>query len=272
MPETERRADDGVERSLGQFVGAWRLLCGAAPARRVATLPGLELAFTGLPIAFFNAAVVTQRDLSAADLAERARAALGWAGELGVPWMFLVTHERLRAGTDAAAVLDGCGLGPMMALTGMRATELAPPARSPAELALSIPSDDAGCAAILDVNAVAYGADLEASKALYGRRAFWSEHFPVLGRVDGQPASSAAVLMVDGCRYVALVASDPARQRRGYAEAAMRHALERAAAARGPCASFLHATDAGRPIYARMGYATVSTHTAFLEKRYLTGH
>ena len=35
--------------------------------------------------------------------------------------------------------------------------------------------------------------------------------------------------------------------------------------------TFLHATDAGRPVYARMGYATVSTHTAFMEKRFLEG-
>jgi len=32
------------------------------------------------------------------------------------------------------------------------------------------------------------------------------------------------------------------------------------------------ATDAGRPIYERMGYAAIATHTIFMEKRFLTGH
>jgi hypothetical protein len=28
----------------------------------------------------------------------------------------------------------------------------------------------------------------------------------------------------------------------------------------------------GRPIYARMGYETVATHTCFIDKRFLAGH
>jgi len=37
-----------------------------------------------------------------------------------------------------------------------------------------------------------------------------------------------------------------------------------AARTHGRRSSFLHATDAGRPIYERMGYAEVTTHTAYL--------
>ena len=51
----------------------------------------------------------------------------------------------------------------------------------------------------------------------------------MLGRIGDTPACCAAVMMVDGYRYVALVATDPAHQRRGYAEAAMRTALDVAA-------------------------------------------
>jgi predicted N-acetyltransferase YhbS len=78
--------------------------------------------------------------------------------------------------------------------------------------------------------------------------------------------------MVDGYRYVAFVATEPAHQRRGYGEAVMRHALDAAAAAHGEHPTILHATDAGRPIYARMGYEAVATHMAFIEKRFLAGH
>jgi predicted GNAT family acetyltransferase len=78
--------------------------------------------------------------------------------------------------------------------------------------------------------------------------------------------------MVDGHRYVALVATDPGQQRRGYAEAAMRRALELSAGVHGERPTVLHATDAGRPIYQRMGYAAISTHTIFIEKSFLAGH
>ena len=33
----------------------------------------------------------------------------------------MVTHERLQPGVDAAAVLDTCGLAPIMPMTGMLA-------------------------------------------------------------------------------------------------------------------------------------------------------
>jgi predicted acetyltransferase len=79
-------------------------------------------------------------------------------------------------------------------------------------------------------------------------------------------------MMVDGVRYVAMVATDPAHRRRGYADAAMRRALEIAADRHGDVLTVLHATDAGRPVYERMGYAPISTHTLLMEKHFLEGH
>ena len=68
-----------------------------------------------------------------------------------------------------------------------------------------------------------------------------------------------------------MVATDPAQNRRGYAEAAMRHALQAAAEAHGELPSVLHATEAGRPLYERMGYATLSRHTFFIDQAFLDG-
>ena len=79
-------------------------------------------------------------------------------------------------------------------------------------------------------------------------------------------------MMVDGIRYVALVATNPDHQRRGYAEAAMRRALEMAAAVHSDALTVLHATEAGRPIYERMGYRPIARHTLYMEKRFLVGH
>jgi predicted N-acetyltransferase YhbS len=78
--------------------------------------------------------------------------------------------------------------------------------------------------------------------------------------------------MVDGHRYVALVATEPGQQRRGFGEATMRQALENAARAHGETPTVLHATDAGRPVYERMGYTSISTHTLLMEKRFLEEH
>jgi GNAT superfamily N-acetyltransferase len=263
---------DPVDLSVRQFDDAWRVMCEGGPRYENIEADGVHYIFSGCPIPFFNVAFPTGRNITGDALKSRARQACAWASTREVPWLFLVTYEALEPGTDAASLLDGCGLAIALPMTGMLAQKVRPAANVPAGLELTVPQDDAACAAILDVNSLAYGMDLEAGKAVIGTRAFWTTHFPVLGLAGGKPACSAAVLMIGGYRYVALVATDPAQQRRGYAEAAMRRALELAREAHGEQPTVLHATDAGRPIYERMGYVPISTHTLFMEKRFLGDH
>jgi GNAT superfamily N-acetyltransferase len=146
------------------------------------------------------------------------------------------------------------------------------PAAVPEGLDLREPHDDEECGAMVDVNSLAYGMDLSPGKPLLGVRSFWHGHFPVIGRAGGDAASTTAVFMVDGYRYVALVATAPGHQRRGYADATMRRALELAGAVHGARPTVLHATDAGRPVYERMGYRTIANHTIFMSKALLEGH
>jgi ribosomal protein S18 acetylase RimI-like enzyme len=266
-------ANDPVDLGIRQFCDAWTVLSASVPSPITGTGEGLKFIFSGLPVAFFNAAIVTERDVSAGALAAAGREACAWAADKRVPYLFVVTHEALVGGVDAPSVLAGCGMAPVMPLTGMIAHRIVPALRRPEDLQLVVPDDEEGCAALLDVNAGAYGMDLEAGKPALGRPEFWrSQHVPVLGIAGGKPVSASAVWMVDGYRYVALVATDPSCQRRGYAEATMRHSLEVAAEQHGDRPSVLHATDAGRPIYARMGYDEISHHTVFMEQRFLEGH
>lgn len=189
-----------------------------------------------------------------------------------VPRLVVVTHEGLEPDVDATPALDAAGLMPLMPLTFMLVNRVDPPAAVPAGLELAVPEDEVGLAAAIDINAIAYGMDLEAGKPLLSRTTFWKNHVPVVGRTNGAPACCAAVLAVDNYRYVALVATDPAHQRRGFAGAAMRHALDIASRTQGDRPTVLHATEAGRPVYERMGYETISNHTLFMEKRFLEGH
>ena len=262
----------GVDLSVRQMCEAWRLMCRDAPGRRVSSADGIDYIFSGLPVAFFNVAVLTQPSISASALRAFGHAAREWAAETPVPWFFVVTHDRIDPGVDVTAILGDCGLGAALPLTGMFATHVPPAASAPTGLQITVSDADAECATLVDINSAAYEMDLEPAKAVLGKQAFWNDHVAVLGSVDGAPASGAAVLMVDGCRYVALVATAPAHRHRGYAEAVMRRALEVAASAHGECPTVLHATDAGRPIYARMGYAPISTHTLYMDAALLSAH
>ena len=263
---------DDVDLSIQQFAQAWRLMCGGAPGKSLARAESVEYVFSGCPIPFFNIALLTARGISAADLKARAREACAWASDKGVPWLLLLTQEGLGPDLDAAALLDDCGLTPLMPLTGMLTERVTPSAQPSSGVELSVPQDDAGCSAILDINAAAYGMDFGAAKDLIGTSSFWANHFPVIGAVGGTPVATASVLMTDCCRYVGLVATDPAWQRRGLANAAMRRALELSAAVHGERPTLLHATEAGRPVYERMGYRTISHHSVFMEKRFLAQH
>src|SRR5262249_50738197 len=113
--------------------------------------------------------------------------------------------------------------------------------------------------------------DLSAGNAFLGKRSFWKDHFAVVGMADGKPVCSTTVIMVDGYRYVGLVATVPDQQRRGFADATMRRALGFAGGAPPGSSTFLHASIAGRPVYERMGYKPVSTHMIYMEKRFLEG-
>jgi hypothetical protein len=115
---------------------------------------GVEYIFSGRPIAFFNVAIPVERGISADRLKSHGNAASAWAASQGVPWLLVVTHEALEAGTNADAVLDGCGMAPLMPLTGMIAQQVSANTRLPDGLQLTVPRDDVGCAAILDVNGV----------------------------------------------------------------------------------------------------------------------
>jgi GNAT superfamily N-acetyltransferase len=272
MIAAEGAMSDQVDLSIRQFVGAWRTMCEGASQYVHAENDGVTQIFTGLPIPFFNVSLLTERGISAERLKSLADQSCAFASSQKVPWLFVVTHEAVDPGVDVTGVLDGCGLAPLLPLTGMRADHVAEPPDIPAGLRLTVPRDDEACASILDVNSAAYGMDLAASKPLLGRGDFWHGHFPVIGVADGAPASTAAVLMVDDIRYVALVATAPGQQRRGFADVTMRLALQVAADVHGQRPTVLHATDAGRPVYERMGYAVISTHTAFMDKAFLGGH
>ena len=266
---SDSQSADGVALSLRQFSEAWRVMCCGGPRYARETADGLEYTFSGIPVGFFNIGLLTASGISAEALAQHAQDATAWAADKDVPWLLVITEQTLAPGVDAAAVLDASGFGSVMPLTGMVARRITPPTRIASSLELTVPQAENELGTRFDRNSIAYGVDLAAGKALMAQPAFWNGHVPALGLADAKPASCAAVLMVDGLRYVALVATDPAQQRRGYAEATMRHALDVARERHGDVASVLHATEAGRPVYERMGYERIASHTVFMETRFL---
>src|SRR5262249_37449751 len=72
-----------------------------------------------------------------------------------------------------------------------------------------------------------------------------------------------AVVVHDENLYLALVATRPSEQRKGYGEAVVRHALQSAYEATGLSRTILHASDAGMPVYRRVGYHKTASILAY---------
>lgn len=258
-----------VALSMRQFVEAWKHMCAGQPGYRFGSETGLELVFSGLPIPFFNVAFATTTIDSADQLTALANQARQWAVTYPVPWFFTVTSDVVSKDVDVAGTLARCEMAPVMNLTGMMAEDIAALDRTPASLELVRPRDEATCSAMMEVNGEAYGMGPFDFESAMSTPSYWEQHFPVVGKVDGNPVTCSAVVMVEGRRYVAFVATHPDHRRHGYADAAMRHSLDLAAAAHGRVPTVLHATDAGRPVYARMGYQPIATHAVFMETKYI---
>ena len=100
--------------------------------------------------------------------------------------------------------------------------------------------------AYADLNSRAYGMPLEAGRDGLGGSALWkSGMYTFLGLEDGVPVSAAATVETNGCLFLALVATAPEAQRKGYGEATVRKALFEGAKATGLTRTVLHATMAG---------------------------
>ena len=158
------------------------------PGSRIESAAGVDYIFTGLPIPFFNVAVLTGRQLSAAALAAHgARRHSSGRRTRERRGCSIVTHEALEPGVDAAAVLDGCGLAPLLPMTGMIAQAVSPadavsgwpPARRTA-------GRRAAAAALIDVNSAAYGMDLSASRAGLRQPA---RSGPIMSRCSAAPTA-----------------------------------------------------------------------------------
>lgn len=109
-----------------------------------------------------------------------------------------------------------------------------------------------------EINGLANGITAEAGRAGLDMTARGDERYCYLGLEGDTPVSAAATLANAGSLYLAMAATLPGRERRGYGEATTRKALYEGARATGLTRTVLHATDAGFPVYRRIGYRQVA--------------
>lgn len=233
----------------------------------------IETSWSGQPVMFFNLALTMVTPGGEAEFREAVRGVTAWAAERPVPWMLAVCHETMGGlAWDSARILDEEGFVAMMPLTGMDAAELTTDVRGRATGSWLTEADEGVGRRVMRVNEAAYGMPLGEPGSLAPEWAGWwgaPERMTSLLEVEGKAVSCAAVLHAHGLRYVALVATDPGARGKGYATMAMRDVLERSRQAGLGERTYLHATEAGRPVYEKMGYAETARYTVYLRKEFV---
>jgi GNAT superfamily N-acetyltransferase len=207
----------------------------------------LHLAATGIPVAFFNSAFLTA---AAEDPVAIVDEAIGFMS--AVPWLLWV-----REGVDEAVVeagrragLSDAGGPPAMGLAAI------PPQlpRPPMDLEVTAVDDAVDVDAHCDLLSRAFGMPLEIATRLFNEATVNDPAVAaVLGRVDGEPVSTAMVSVTGRTAGVYNVATAPDHQRKGYG-AALTWAAIGAGRQRGGDHAILQASPAGQPVYEMMGF------------------
>ncbi|MFF5533444.1 GNAT family N-acetyltransferase [Streptomyces cinerochromogenes] len=244
--------------SMEQLAVAWRaMVLDRDRGADVRDLPGIAVRWADCRFAFWNCVTLTDVDADAALVEQR----LGQAAEImrskrhpGFLWLFEdLLGDEARAGVRSAA--GKAGLEYAFPGTGMAGDLLPLPEPSHPELTFVRVTTDEQLRAYADLNSRAYGFPLEDGRdGLLGSTLWKSEVHAYLGLRDGDPVTCAATVEADGRLFVVLVATAPEWQRRGYGEAVTRKALHEGARATGLTRATLHATEAGAPVYPRIGF------------------
>lgn len=254
-------ASPGALESAEQLRVAWRAIV-LDRGGEVLDEPGLAMRWADSTFGFWNAVTLTENGADSALLDDRLSRAVAYMrgkSQPGLVWLF---EDLLDDGARAALPQAVERAGLRLALSGFgMAGDILPLAEpSHPELAFVRVSDEATLEAYADVNARAYRMPREDVRSgLRGSRLWTTGMHAYLGLRDGRAVTAAATIAADDRLFVALVATVPEAQRRGFGEAVTRKALHAGGNATGLRSATLHATLAGAPVYERIGFEKVAT-------------
>ena len=250
-----------LEASTRCFIEAWSFICTRLPRGEVHQLPGFVAAFGRVPVPFFNLCLLDSPVESEVDLEMRVQGAVRFAAQADVPWLLALCDEWLPASADD--ICRNHGLEPKLTLVAMAAENLAVPRRPLPELRYERAVRQELYDLMAQINCRAYGMSEEMGRSLSVASLWDASTYPVIGFLEAEPVTCSATIPVGGILYVGWVATIPEHQRKGYAEAVMRKSLEIASADSGFSTTWLHATEAGFPVYSAMGYEPTARFTLY---------
>ena len=259
----EQETTDQIALLNQEFLTSWELCTGTFPEAELFDRPGIAARWADIPFRFYNALCLTAELYDAEMLRRTVREGVNFMRARACPGWMVVTLESL-SGTAQTALT---GLTASMQLASMPATGMAADILPLEEkvipnLRFERIGDDDTVVTFAELNCLAYGFPLEVARSVTGVNTFWRDHAYGFIAYEGElPVATATGIVCGSSVFLFLVATRPEAQRKGYADAVIRRALNTAHAATGIRRTSLQATDAGRPVYRRLGYLDICRYT-----------
>ena len=140
----------------------------------------------------------------------------------------------------------------------MIAERILPPVRMLPRIEIRRVCDAATRDAFCEIGSVCFHVPISWFKEVFDGESVWERFISYVGYADGEPVTTAAIVVGGGVLGVYNVATLPGHQKRGYGEAVMRHAMADARREWGIERAILQSTPAGLKLYQRMGFRTVA--------------
>lgn len=221
------------------------------PSSRIEIADGVASCLGNVPLFFLNASILERPATTPDDLRSllhlTARRSAG-----PYPWGVMAREDWLPQGWEP--VIGEAGLAVVMPMTGMETAEILPPRRPAPRLDIRRIENDSMARDLAVLNAHAYHFPVEPFECIANMHLWQPGGYGYVGYAEGKPVSCASAFFASGTVYIAMVATLPEAQGKGYAETVVRHTIEQAQQAMGTSLTTLHASDMGFPVYRAIGY------------------
>jgi ribosomal protein S18 acetylase RimI-like enzyme len=257
--ESVQSINDNLVEALGAF--AFTKLNGGR-----AVLTGAALARSEVRYGLFNTATLCQPSGAGLDFDASVSASAHYFKSHHLPWSYWYCEELLDADTRRRArmILSTRGLRAVMDMPGMIADKLLPPARNLPQLDFRRVGDIRTRNAFAEIMSSAFQVKPDLAFEVYGSEFLW-QHDMIgwIGYHRSRPVTTTAVTVAGGSIGIYAVGTPPEYQRRGFAEAIIRHALSEARRQTGIERTVLQSSVVGYALYLRMGYRQTSRYVVY---------
>lgn len=259
------REDQAVADSYELLIAIWKQFSGDFEGSHIEDKKFLTVSWADTPFPFWNVIFLSKAVHSTEQLRAAADEAAAIAATKKQSGLICVCSNLLDKKTyeRADSILSNAGYPDSTPITGMTAEPFPIALACPTTLRIERLKD---FQIPTELNCGAYGVPLAAAQPSTLSEQFAQEAFIYVGYETDRPVCTAVVLVQEDVLYLALVATDENARNRGYGEAIVRHALQKAHERTDLTKAALHASMLGEPIYTRIGFRSVADFRWYLRR------